>query len=294
MRDVIRAALGEAQASHFGHAYDVLVPKLQSGGKPDTEDRERWLARCEKIEIPSDYALAYRRWKDSFPAQETTLREVEASSRILIGHGNPSGSDVGLTVHRSWGVPVLPGSALKGVTAHYVDVVYGNREEPERRLWLGPTWKKGRVASGDGAGVAFAGLFGAPEVDGEENSARRALVEFHDALYVPGLPGGRPFARDVLTVHQKPYYDSKGEDWPNDWTSPIPIGFVTVRPKTQFLLVVTGPEQWRELAMELLLKALSEWGVGGKTSAGYGKLAPDPKRRGQLAGVRSTGRQQRS
>jgi CRISPR-associated protein Cmr6 len=275
MRDVIRAALGEAHSSHFGHAYDVLGPKLTSDGKPDTEDRERWLKRCEQIEISPDYGLAYRRWKDSFSVDEATLREVEASSRLLIGHGNPSGSDVGLTVHRSWGVPLLPGSALKGMLAHYVDAVYGDPNPSQRRAWLGPTWRNGRVARDDAAGDAYARLFGAPAVDGNEHSACRGLVEFHDALYVPGsAPNNHPFARDVLTVHQKPYYDHKGEDgrWPNDWTSPVPVGFMTVRPKTKFLLVVIGPQQWRSLAMTLLFEALNEWGIGGKTSAGYGRL----------------------
>jgi len=271
MRDVIRATLGEHPASHFAHAYDVLDPKLKPDGKADPEARDKWLERCEQILVSPDYALPYRRWKDSFGTEAET-RVVEAKSRILIGHGNPSGSDVGLTVHHTWGVPILPGSALKGLTANYVDVVYGDREEPERRGWLGPTWTGRRINRGDGAGEHFGRLFGAPAVDGEEGSDRRGLVEFHDALYVPRSAGSQPFARDVLTVHQKQYYDSQGKSWPNDWDSPNPVGFVTAKPGTRFLLVLTGASGWRERAMTLLLEALSDWGIGGKTSAGYGRL----------------------
>ena len=54
--------------------------------------------------------------------------------------------------------------------------------------------------------------------------------------------------------------------------SPNPVGFITVRPGAQFLLAVTGPDAWRDRAMQLLLEALENWGVGGKTSAGYGRL----------------------
>jgi CRISPR-associated protein Cmr6 len=274
MRSVILNALQGARCSHFGHAYDLFAPPPGSDGKVNPQLRDAWLACCEQVDIAADYAQFYERWNHSFSAAECTMREVALApaSRLLIGHGNRSGSDVGLTVHRTWGVPVLPGSALKGLTAHYVDAVYGDREEPERRQWLGPTWTSGRVRAGDGAGAAFAGLFGAPEVDGEENSARRGLVEFHDALYVPGSSHAKPFSRDVLTVHQKQYYDSQGKSWPNDWDSPNPVGFITVRPGTSFLLVLTGPRDWREHAMSLLLAALAEWGIGGKTSAGYGRL----------------------
>jgi CRISPR-associated protein Cmr6 len=270
----LQRAAGNQPATNFGHAYEVLVPLPTADGKMDPAKREDWLARCEQIAVSSDYASSFERWKRSFPPGETAMQEVAAQSRILIGHGNPSGSDVGLTVHRSWGVPMLPGSALKGLVAHYVDAVYGDDAEPERRSWLGPTWKGGRVAAADRAGDAFARLFGAPAVDGDEHSARRGLVEFHDALYVPDYAAGnRPFARDVLTVHQKPYYDSQGKEWPNDWASPNPVGFLSVKPKTRLLLVLTGPNEWIALAMRMLLAALTEWGVGGKTSGGYGRLA---------------------
>jgi CRISPR-associated protein Cmr6 len=274
MRASLWNAIRDQVGQHFGHAYEVLAPPPRPDGKPDPEQREPWLGRCTRVAIVEDYHLAYERWRRSFAGDGTAMRKIEATSRLLIGHGNPSGTEVGLTVQRTWGVPMIPGSALKGLTAHYLDAVYGGVED-DRRKWLGPTWSKGRVKPGDGAGDEFAMLFGAPEVDGEKNSARGGRVEFHDALYVPGsAPRDQPFARDVLTVHQKPYYDGQGADWPNDWTSPIPVGFVTVRPGARFLLALTGPAEWTGLAMQLVLEALEKWGVGGKTGAGYGRLAP--------------------
>lgn len=279
MRDLIRQAIGDQPASHFGLGYDLFSPRLRADGTPDPDSRNAWIGRCAKTEIDADYRYAYDRWRSSFPADQAIFQEVVTRSRLLIGHGNSSGADVGLTVHHTWGVPMIPGSALKGLTAHYVDTVYGDDAPNERRVWRGPTWTGRRIAKGDGAGDEYGYLFGAPEVDGEPNSARGGAVEFHDALYMPGpIRNDRPFARDVLTVHQKPYYDTSGQNWPNDWTSPTPIGFVTVRPGARFLLVVTGPREWRELAMRLLLNALADWGIGGKTSAGYGRLAPPDAR----------------
>jgi CRISPR-associated protein Cmr6 len=54
--------------------------------------------------------------------------EVELLSRLLVGHGTQSPTEVGLTTHRTWGVPVVPGTALKGLLSHYVDAVYGPRD----------------------------------------------------------------------------------------------------------------------------------------------------------------------
>jgi len=270
MRDVIRQGIKDQPASNFGHAYDLLAPPPLEPGKPDVVERDKWIDRCLQVPEPQDYVSFYQRWSGSFAGAETY--EATAKTRLLVGHGSPSGSDVGLTVHRPWGVPVLPGSALKGLVAHYVDAVYG-AAEPDRRQWRGPTWTDRRIAQGNGAGAYFAALFGAPAVDGEDDSARRGFVEFHDALYVPDSVLGGPFARDVLTVHQKAYYDSSGKKgWPNDWDSPNPVSFITVRPYAKFLVVVTGEGDWPARAMALLRDALRTWGVGGKTAAGYGRL----------------------
>lgn len=121
--------------------------------------------------------------------------------------------------------------------------------------------------------------------NGFEVGATAGVVTFHDALYVPGsLADNKPFAADVLTVHQKGYYDSSGQSAPNDYDSPNPVAFLTVRPKCRLLLALSGPSEWTGLAGQLLADALKSWGVGGKTAAGYGIgtvgkwKAPEPRR----------------
>ena len=113
-----------------------------------------------------------------------------------------------------------------------------------------------------------------------DDDASAGLVVFHDALYVPDSATGRmPFAVDVLTVHQKSYYGQDkerggiaGQRWPNDYDSPNPVGFISIRPGTRFLLALSGEGEWPALARDLLSEAISAWGVGGKTSAGYGHI----------------------
>lgn len=286
MREALRTV---GTPDHVALAYDAWAPVGNDGKVPDSK-RPAWLSELAGIAVSADYSRSFERWRRSFSAAGDRVFELALASRLLVGHGNSSATGVGITVHHTWGVPVIPGTALKGLLAHFVDAVYGP-DDPERKPWeqegdertradyQGVTWRGRRIERGPG--WVYRALFGAP--DAEEDDAMRArgldagastgLVTFHDALYVPE---DRPFAVDVLTVHQKGYYDSSGGSWPNDYDSPNPVAFLTVRPGVRFLLALSGPPDWTELAERLLRDALEKWGVGGKTSAGYGRLiAPD-------------------
>ena len=278
---------------HVGLAYDIWAPLLDEGANaghiPD-DQKQRWLQNVADISIDEDYRHAFERWKRSFAKRD--IRILKLRSRLLVGHGNPAPTEVGLTVHHTWGVPIIPGSALKGLCAHYLETVYGPAEptaEPWKNEERGPL--QGVLRKGNrieaGPGEIYRRLFGAPDAAqdrqyremGYPAGASRGEVVFHDALYVPGSTSDdKPFAVDVLTPHQRGYYgtdaDSTGNDntWPNDYEDPVPVNFLTVRPGACFLLALTGPEDLVELARFLLLAALKEWGVGGKTAAGYGVL----------------------
>ncbi|MCS6921550.1 MAG: type III-B CRISPR module RAMP protein Cmr6 [Elioraea sp.] len=278
----MRRALVRLEAKtceHPGLAYEVWANFGEADGKIPDSARPGWLSEVAGIRASDDYRKAFARWKASFSQPGDVLVEVEAVSRLLIGHGLGSATDVGLTLHRTWGVPVIPGSALKGLLAHWVDAVLGpdpQNPEPERLPFAGVVWDDRRIAYGPGE--VYRALFGAPEADreapGRPDTAARGLVSFHDALWVPNTPSATPLAVDVLTVHQKRYYDSTGKSPPVDWDDPNPVSFLSVRPGASFLLALSGPPEWTALAKDLLLEALREWGVGGKTAAGYGRMVP--------------------
>ena len=357
-----------ARAEHFGLAYDVLgpAPKSRPEGSPevDPHERQKWLEGCAGIATPNDYRIHYERWQNSF-GSGTRIRVVETASRLLIGHGNASASDVGLTVHRTWGTPVIPGTALKGLLSGYIDAVYGpdaSCSDPDRYDWAAPIW--GGFTVEKAPGRWHAAIFGSPSVPhrievtvrfsevvtvdtsggtptvgiimGDEKcrakyvsgsdtttltfvycvtahdrvadkvdivanslecnggeirdaSGTAATVEgmhaivkyrglrggvtFHDALCIPSSSSSsRCYEPDVLTVHQKPYYDGHGSEWPNDWNAPVPVPYLTVKPGVRFLLVIEGPPNATKVAMEMLIEALREWGIGAKTAAGYGTM----------------------
>lgn len=300
MRDVL-CRLELRDCSHVGLAYDVLAPVGRGDGKVADGQRGSWLAGIGGIGEDRDYREALARWRESF-AVDGRCRVVETTSRLLVGHGNPSGSDVGLTVQHTWGVPMIPGSALAGVLAHYVHEQLagppeGWAQEPERARWRGPTYDDRGVAV-EPPGELYAYVFGSPEIADDRAQGRgpspgsRGRVTFCDALWVPAPSGARPLQEDVLTVHHKDYYGQHGAVPPTDHDDPTPVSFLGVGRGVRFLLALCGPAEWTAVAMRLLIDALAWSGVGGKTSAGYGRLRAVDDGEGEgSAGEESAGEQ---
>lgn len=292
----MRAALRSVWegGDHPGLAYDVLAPT--EGGKVPDISRGTWLDSIARTKLPKGYEHAYNLWVDALARGTARSAEIETASRLLIGHGNASAIDVGLTLQTTWGVPVIPGSALKGLLNHYVDTVLGplaadRRHHPadpaapepirERLAWQGVTWKDRRIAVGPGK--FHRELFGAPPSESDKNwpdhpdvGERRGRVIFHDAWMIPGASDKTFLATDVLTVHQRTYYNEQGREGdPNDYEEPIPVSFLSVCPGVRFLVALSGDPEWTDLAMQLVHEALGAWGIGGKTAAGYGRIKED-------------------
>ncbi len=298
--------------AHAGLVYDRLAPittdpASDDFGKVSITEQSQWYRALEGIKVGDAYSQAFERWKKSLHAHGATFTyTVEAVSRLLIGHGNPSASEVGLTVHHTWGTPILSGSSLKGLLQHALVKKYGPRltgepllhpldekhSESDRSTFQ-PVAKDGNAIK-HGPGDAIRWLFGSPAAqsdadmnklfpvpDGEAPRAgeRRGELYFMDAWMVPPTKSEpkTPYVRDVLTVHQKSYYgqgQSSGErSMPNDYDSPNPVNFLTIRPGTKFLLAVSGTDAaGKRFALNELSEALESMGIGGKTSAGYGRM----------------------
>jgi CRISPR-associated protein Cmr6 len=298
---------------HVGLVMGALAPIDPRQGKVPDDVRGPWLADLANVTVSPDYKTWYDgRWKDVLG--RALAAPVEAETRLLVGAGDASAVDVGLRVHHTWGVPCIPGSALKGLLSHWLDVVYGPSPEHDGRHPWDPGHPeadraKFRRASPfgrppHGAGEVQRILFGSPDVDadreplhergalapGSRTTACRGRIVIHDAMFVPGSAGDKPFLADVLTVHHAGYYQGKGPA--NDHESPNPVGFLSVRPGVQMLLAVDlapgedpayGP--WVDFAFGLLVNALADWGIGSKTAAGYGRFAAKvkPRRAGKAA-----------
>ncbi len=162
--------------------------------------------------------------------------------RFVIGLGGASVLETSMTLHRLYGIPIIPGSALKGVARAYAETVLTKpADDPE-----------------------VVAIFGKPP--------QNTPLEAGNIIFFDAIPVTAPkFKLDIMNPHYPKYY--QGDQPPADWQNPTPIYFLTVE-QTQFLFAVAARREegkgYVSTALEWLKKGLTELGVGAKTAAGYG------------------------
>lgn len=268
MAEAITAqSLRPSDADNVGLWMDKLVHRSKYGWQLEKNVRRFCLQQlCRKWTSALGQAAA-ERLAEVVPLLHRTHRSGTAKlqSRLLIGQGRAAATETSLTFHPVWGVPVIPGSALKGLARAALVEELSNDELRE--------------------------LFG--------DNERAGRLTFYDA--VP-LRGQFTLALDGQTPHHGRYYGTTSEapdepplsarvtsTAPTDADSPVPFSFLTVV-KTDFALHVAVHEErsaesdesqsarrkrdqgaldkvWRGLE-----QALRDLGLGGKTSAGYGRF----------------------
>lgn len=234
------------------HAGLWLDKGIRDQDRTQTENKSRLIKEVAAIPLPEAYIQFYTRWEQTLTCSgvgRPNKRYATAQGRLIVGLGAESVLETSIALHRTYGVPYIPGSALKGLAASYA------------RQRLGSDWCK--------ESEAYQTAFGHTEDAG--------YITFFDALYVPGAKPEQPaLFPDVLTVHHPAYYRNQGKATPSDWDSPTPIPFLSA--SGTYLIVLAAPElrpdqqHWITTIFEILGHALKEKGIGAKTSSGYGRM----------------------
>lgn len=198
--------------------------------------------------------------------------------RMVIGLGNASAYNNGFTFHPIYGIPYIPGQAVKASVRSYIIQEYFNDEQNiELKAMQNPL---------------FCLLFGCTEKS-YDGKARKGIVDFMDAFPVNSNFSIEP---DIMNPHYGDYYNDKTNTvQPTDSLKPSPIIFLTIKnAEFQFNYYLpknkNGEEEvvktykdfqfyeessdlkLSELINVILSKALSENGIGAKTAVGYGKF----------------------
>jgi len=243
-----------------GHWEEYDVPSLK--GKPKRALLERAVEACNASRPIARHTV--ERWNtylnsicDVVPFLDGYFKTV---GRLVIGLGTENVLETGLTLHHTYGIPVLPGSALKGLAAHYCSEIWGVQDEEFRK----------DITLEDGSkrvGQYFHEIFGTTEDAGH--------VTFYDAMWSPARNDEGLFL-DVMTPHHMEYYGGEATAPPADFDDPNPVSFLSFSGTLYVSISVDAPGEqggaWVDLAFEILKQSLETWGAGGKTNAGYGVL----------------------
>lgn len=233
----------EVNAGLWLEKYIESSARKQRGGEDQGgTSQARLVDETARGPAPQLYGAFFRRWEQALKGRGTRTARAEVLGRMVVGLGAESVLETAVTLQRTYGVPVIPGSALKGLAAACA------------RQAFGAEWAAG--------GPAYSTMFGTTKAAG--------YLTFFDALYIPGsAQGDRPLAPDVLTVHHGEYYGGANVP-PADWDSPTPVPFISAH--GGYLLAIDGPDEWVARGLAILAWGLAERGIGAKTSSGYGRM----------------------
>ena len=180
-------------------------------------------------------------------------RTYRTTSRLVTGLGQDHPLENGFIFDRVAGVPVLPGSTIKGLLRAYLEMA-GDTDRSDRFL--------GR----------------AHDRNTPDDSQQGCLV------VLPALPARWPrLAVDVVNCHHPDYYAGRVKD-PVDWENPNPVYFLAVEADVEFVfrLALAPRSRSNEAAGAKLIEdafgtlgaALATLGIGAKTAVGYGVMSP--------------------
>lgn len=188
---ILQIASRRNRGQHPGLLLQRYLAKDFVGDEGNPEERHVLLkaaidtARTEPLR--AIYQQTFDRWNDSFPNdvshRETDLR---TQGRLIVGLGNKSVLDTGIRLHHTYGLPMISGSALKGLASHYCDRCWGQWgvQDPPR---------ENRLFRRNEKGGHHELLFGTTNDGG--------VIAFHDAWITPESLRKSGLMLDVMTPH---------------------------------------------------------------------------------------------
>jgi len=165
------------------------------GGNPE-EQRAILLAAINAAandEVRALYRMVFERWSAYLHADPAPV-DLQTAGRLIVGLGSENVLETGIRLHHTFGMPMIPGSALKGLAAHYCDQVWGERNSAnpseDALAFRGPRGedrKSNRRAEPQGKYHRL--VFGTTDDSG--------CIMFHDAWFVPDSER-EPLKLDVM------------------------------------------------------------------------------------------------
>ena len=261
------------QQTHLGLLLDKYIPAIAIDKEEDKtgEEEEQKLTKGSWLrEIASSYQpdtglieASLTRWKSYVSTLHGQAFHAKTYWRLIVGLGSNTTLETGLTLHSIYGLPIIPGSALKGLTRAYAAT-------EDSTMYIDKPGKLGEK-------IPSTKLADDPpdiqRIFGKQDDA--GTVIFFDAIVMNKFS----LTLDIMNPHYSNYY-GKG-DAPSNDQNPIPVPFLTISNATfQFAVAPRdySKQQHRDntvRAKQWLKLALRDYGIGSKTSADYGFFVID-------------------
>lgn len=223
----------------------LLAFGLEAQGKKSDDKKADLIERAGRASKPSRlYQAAYDRWRETVEDEcRFAVWEGQLENRLLIGMGTSGPLETNITLSRPYGMPMIPGTALKGAARSLAARALADGKIDEEVLAI---------------------VFG--QQGNNEEEFESGYLVFHDAWWIPdsAVPALTP---EVTTPHHPKYYQGKAVE-ATDFDSPSPVPQIAAH--GAFLFVVEGVAAWAEFGLAILRDALKDRGIGAAKSAGYG------------------------
>jgi len=224
----------------------------------------------KSIKTPFNQKLVeanYLRWQEQikfFPHHQHFTASPEW--RMVVGLGQTSIVETSITLDRITGIPIIPGSALKGLAASYALLCI--LKKTDRLDEVEKEYQK----------LLKEELNELPENYWEFIKIFGYQGEIGQVIFFNAIPIVAPkLEPDIMNNHYPDYYsDTTGRIQPTPYQNPNPVYFLTLGRQSQFAFAVAGRDNesntiaWVVQAKNWLQAGLSELGIGAKTAAGYG------------------------
>ena len=241
-RNALQNLIGQTTLPHAGLMLSRGLKEWPQDGEGGGKKKKELIDKVAQLRPSEIYIKALQRWKVA-TANENGYSSTTALliGRLYIGVTRDNALETGVTTSHAYGMPMIPGSAVKGLCRAVVE-------------GKGLDSTVGRF------------MFGSEAEDASGTEEAGGLV-FHDAWW-DGTKNDKPFVAEIVTPHHQEYYGSEGEIPATDFDSPIPANQIAVQGK--FYFAIQGDKAWTEFALKILQLGLTEIGIGGKRTSGYG------------------------
>lgn len=235
------------------------------------------------------YLIAFERWlnkthEEGNPSFTTLAASVEG--RLYTGLPLGGTLETGASIHHTYGMPMLPGSSVKGAVRSYTEHLFAELDA-NGGLQFTKSDNVNKLLIQEDKQKVIDILFGKDSDDVNDTDA--GYLVWHDAWWIPQtddkgnmLLGDsyKPFINEVVTVHHQAYYSGEANE-ALDMENPVPNQQLAIQ--GSFYFVIEGDKQWADLAKALLQKTIENVGLGSKTSSGYGYFKCDDELTNSIA-----------